>query len=165
MPTPPKLPVPTPEPVVTPSASGIFTPAATTPAATLPVSLPTAPIGTLPIGSIPVGTIPIGTTGTNSPIPLSPTSPSTPAPNTSPTALVTVPNTAGQVTFSLVVTDNLNTRSQPAFATVTIQSAPVAVITATPQTVSPGGAIQLSGANSTSSGTITNYTFSLVPPT
>jgi hypothetical protein len=77
---------------------------------------------------------------------------------------VTVPNTSGTVTFSLVVTDNLGVKSAPAYATVTIQGAPVAVLAATPTTVAAGQAIDLSGSGSTSTGSIASYTFSLVPP-
>jgi hypothetical protein len=55
-------------------------------------------------------------------------------------------------------------QSTPAFATVTIQEAPVAILKATPPTVSRGGAIQLVGDASSSSGSIASYTFSLVPP-
>jgi len=96
--------------------------------------------------------------------PLSPASPTvtTTAPTSS--VLVTVPNTSGTVTFSLVVTDNLGVESAPAFATVTIQGAPVAVIAATPETVAVGGRIDLSGVGSTSAGSIASYTFALVPP-
>jgi hypothetical protein len=54
--------------------------------------------------------------------------------------------------------------SAPAFATVTIQGAPVAVIAATPETVAVGGRIDLSGVGSTSAGSIASYTFALVPP-
>jgi hypothetical protein len=54
--------------------------------------------------------------------------------------------------------------SAPAFATVTIQGAPTAVIAATPAVVADGGAIELSGAGSTSAGSIASYTFALVPP-
>lgn len=101
---------------------------------------------------------------TSTATPLSPTSPTvtTTAPTSS--VSVTVPNTSGTVTFSLVVTDNLGVQSAPAFATVTIQGAPVAVIAATPSTVAAGGAIDLSGSGSTSSGSIASYTFALVPP-
>jgi len=76
---------------------------------------------------------------------------------------VTVPNTSGTVTFSLVVTDNMGIDSPPAFATVSIQSPPIAVLTATPETVAVGSAIELSGSGSTSSGSIASYKFSLVP--
>jgi hypothetical protein len=115
---------------------------------------PVSPIA--PIVPIHLPTLPTST-------PLSTASPtvSTAAPTSS--VSVTVPNTLGTVTFSLVVTDNLGVQSQPAFATLTIQGAPVAVLAATPATVTEGGAIELSGAGSTSSGSITNYTFSLVP--
>ena len=122
-------------------------------------AVPIAPIN--PIGPIPPIHFPLpgGTT-----TPLSPTNPS--VTTTAPTAsvAVTVPNTSGTVTFSLVVTDNLGVQSAPAFATVTIQGAPVAVIAATPGTVAVGGAIELAGTGSTSSGSIASYTFALVPP-
>jgi len=82
------------------------------------------------------------------------------------TATVTVPNKSGTVTFQLVVTDNLGQQSAPATVTVTIQGAPVANITATPNPVKAGAPITLSGAGSTavSPGTLTNFTFSLVTP-
>lgn len=85
----------------------------------------------------------------------------------SPTAVVTVPNQSGTVTFSLVVTDNLGQKSAPATVTVTIQSLPTAKITATPPTVAAGGAITLSGAGSTAAapGTLTNFTFNVVAGT
>lgn len=76
---------------------------------------------------------------------------------------VTVPAQSGTVMFSLVVTDNLGVESAPASAAVTIQGPPVAVLTATPAAVAPGGAIELSGSGSTSTGTIVRYTFSLMP--
>ncbi len=111
------------------------------------------------VGPIHIPILPVSTS-----TPLSPTSPTvtTTAPTSS--VSVTVPNTSGTVTFSLVVTDNLGVQSAPAFATVTIQGAPVAVIAATPAVVADGGAIELSGAGSTSAGSIASYTFALVPP-
>jgi hypothetical protein len=39
----------------------------------------------------------------------------------------------------------------------------VASITATPTTILEGGAVELSGAGSTSTGTLTNFKFSFVP--
>ncbi|MGD0096994.1 MAG: hypothetical protein ABSB60_10895 [Terracidiphilus sp.] len=87
---------------------------------------------------------------------------STSAPHSS--ISVTVPNTSGTVTFSLVVTDNLGVQSKPAFVTVTIQGTPVAVLSATPKEIAAGGAVKLAGDASTTSGTITSYTFSLAPP-
>jgi hypothetical protein len=68
------------------------------------------------------------------------------------------------VTFSLVVTDNLGVKSPPATATVNIQAAPTARLTATPNTVTPGGAIELSGSGSSSSGSIASYTFTVENP-
>jgi hypothetical protein len=62
-----------------------------------------------------------------------------------------------------VVTDNLGQQSAPAFVTVTVQGPPVANITATPATILEGGAVELSGAGSTSTGTLTNFKFSFVP--
>jgi hypothetical protein len=120
-----------------------------------PIISPVTPINPIPIPVRPP--ILVST-------PLSPTSPTvtTTAPTSS--VSVTVPNTSGTVTFSLVVTDNLGVQSAPAFATVTIQGAPVAVIAATPSTVAAGGAIELSGSGSTSSGSIASYTFTLAPP-
>jgi len=82
---------------------------------------------------------------------------------TSPTVSVTVPAIAGTITFSLVVTDNLGVKSAPAYATVAVQAPPIAVLAASPATVTEGGPIQLSGSASTSSGSIVNYLFSLVP--
>jgi hypothetical protein len=91
---------------------------------------------------------------------LSPSNPSvtTPGPNVT----VSVPNTSGAVTFELVVTDSLGNQSAPAFVTVEIQGVPVAVLTATPESVEPGAAITLSGAGSSSAGSIASYTFTLV---
>jgi hypothetical protein len=140
---PPKTPAPTVTPVITPPVITGGTPTATPPATTPPTTIPT--------------------------FPLSPASPSTPLPVPpagSPSVVqVTVPNTSGQVTFSLVVTDNLNQQSQnKATVSVTIQPPPVAAIT-TPQVVVPAGTpIQLSGTGSTPLGNIKTFTFSLVPP-
>ncbi|MGA3345108.1 MAG: hypothetical protein ABSC76_09600 [Terracidiphilus sp.] len=124
-----------------------------------PIIGPVTPVGPIPT-PIPTPTPPPTSTAT----PLSPASPTvtTTAPTSS--VSVTVPNTSGTVTFSLVVTDNLGVSSAPAFATVTIQGAPIAVIAATPETIAAGGAINLSGAGSTSAGSIASYTFALVPP-
>ncbi len=104
-----------------------------------------------------------GSSVPSAPVVLSPAQPSTTT--TAPTSSVdvTVPNKSGPVVFSLVVTDNLGVKSQPAYATVNIQSPPVAVLVAAPATVTTGGAITLSGSGSTSSGSIASYTFSLVP--
>jgi hypothetical protein len=108
----------------------------------------------------------------NAPLPVFPTPTAVELTPANPTATVnapgssisvTVPNTSGTVTFSLVVTDNLGVESAPAFATVSIQAPPVAVITATPPTVQAGGVIQLSGAGSSSTGSIAKYTFALLP--
>jgi hypothetical protein len=141
---------------VTPLASGA-TAASTTPITKLPIS--TVPVTTLP--TIPVTTVP----GAGSAVALSPGNPkiTTTAPTSS--VSVTVPNTSGQVTFSLVVTDNLGVVSSPATVTVTIQSPPTAVLRTESPTVAAGGPIQLSGTGSTSSGSIASYTFSLVNPT
>jgi hypothetical protein len=98
-------------------------------------------------------------------VPLSPASPSTTVAAPASSVSVTVPATAGTVTFSLVVTDNLGVESAPAFATVSIQAPPVAVLTAAPSSIPAGGVIQLSGASSSSSGSIAKYTFALVPAT
>jgi len=130
---------------------------AASPEALNPVLNPVAPIRQ-----------PIGVVTAAAPVALTPSSPTYPpagsAPNPTSSVTVIVPNTTGTVTFSLVVTDNLGVQSQPARATVTIQGAPVAVLTATPPAVTEGGAIELSGAGSTSSGSISSYTFALVPP-
>ncbi len=89
----------------------------------------------------------------------------TPIDSTTPTIEVTVPNTSGTVTFQLIVTDNLGTQSVAATATVEIQGAPTAELTATPSVVKPGETITLSGANSSAvkPGTIANYAFTLEP--
>lgn len=78
---------------------------------------------------------------------------------------VTVPNTSGTVTFQLIVTDNLGTQSVAATATVEIQSAPTAKLTATPSVVKAGETITLSGAGSSAvaPGTIANYAYTLEP--
>jgi hypothetical protein len=78
---------------------------------------------------------------------------------------VTVPNSSGSVTFQLVVTDNLGVQSAPVTATVTIQAAPVAVLTATPATVAAGGVITLSatGSSAGAPGSIAQYSFSVLP--
>jgi hypothetical protein len=147
----------TPAPAITPVAATGASPKA---AVTVPPVSISPPITTLP----PVITIPpIG--GLPTPTALSPGNPkvTTTAPTSS--ISVTVPNTSGQVTLSLVVTDNLGVVSQPSTVTINIQSAPVAVLTAASDTVAAGGPIQLSGAQSTSSGSIASYTFSLVVPT
>ena len=104
-----------------------------------------------------------GNSPSGAPVVLSPSQPSvtTNAPMSS--VEVSVPNKSGPVVFSLVVTDNLGVKSQPAYATVTIQSPPVAVLAASPATVTAGGKITLSGAGSTTSGSLASYTFSLVP--
>jgi hypothetical protein len=104
-------------------------------------------------------------TGTPTPVALSASSPSTTTTAPTSSVAVTVPNTTGKVTFSLVVTDNLGVKSQPVTATVTIQAPPTAVLTANPTTASENGTITLSGSGSTSSGNIASYTFSFVPPT
>jgi len=124
-----------------------------------PINVPVLnPIG----GTAPTAVAPAD----GSPVTLTPNDPTfTPSPPTTSSVSVIVPNTTGTITFSLVVTDNLGVQSQPAFATVTVQGAPVAVLTATPSPVSEGGAIELSGAGSTSTGSIASYVFSLVPPT
>ena len=85
--------------------------------------------------------------------------------STSPTVNVTVPGVIGTVTLQLVVTDNLGVQSAPATATVQIQGPPVAVLKATPNPVTEGGTITLSGADSAaaSPGTIESYTFTLQP--
>jgi len=85
-----------------------------------------------------------------------------------PTTTVTVANGPGtSVTFSLVVTDDLGQKSVPATATVTIQGLPTAKLTATPSAIAAGQPITLSGAGSAAAapGTITTFTFSLVPGT
>jgi hypothetical protein len=104
-----------------------------------------------------------GSSAPAAPIALSSSQPSTTTNAPASSVQVTVPNKSGPAVFSLVVTDNLGVKSAPAYATVNIQSPPVAVLTASPATVTAGGAITLSGAGSTSSGSIVSYTFSLVP--
>jgi len=98
------------------------------------------------------------------PIVLTPTNPSTTTTAPTSSVEVTVPNTTGTVKFSLVVTDNLGVQSAPAYAEVTIQAPPTAVLTATPSPVPEGGTITLSGTGNTT-GSIAKYTFSLVPAT
>lgn len=160
MPTDPKV---TPDATDTAASKATVTqlPTAATAAGTTPVTLPisTVPVTTLP--TTPVNTVP----GAGSATALSPSNPkiTTTAPTSS--VSVTVPNTSGQVTFSLVVTDNLGVVSPPSTVTVTIQSPPTAVLKAGSATTAAGGVIQLSGAGSTSSGSIASYTFSLVNPT
>jgi hypothetical protein len=124
----------------------------------------TDPVPITPV--IPIVPIPIGPVITT-PVALSPANPTTHTTAPTSNVSVTVPNTTGQVTFSLVVTDNLGAKSQPATVTVTIQGEPVARITAAPNPVAAGAPIQLSGANSQSAGTgsIATYTFSLITPT
>ena len=100
---------------------------------------------------------------TSEAIPLSYANPSVTTVAPASSVSVTVPNTTGKVTFAVVVTDNLGLESAPAYATVTVQGPPTAVLTATPETIAEGAAIVLSGAGSTSSGNIAKYTFSLVP--
>lgn len=104
-----------------------------------------------------------GSSAPAAPVALSSSQPSTTINAPASSVQVTVPNKSGPAVFSLVVTDNLGVKSAPAYATVNIQSPPVAVLTANPATVTAGGAITLSGAGSTSSGSIVSYTFSLVP--
>ena len=94
---------------------------------------------------------------------LTPTSPSTTTTAPTSSVPVVVPGTTGTLKFSLVVTDNLGVQSQPAYATVTVQGPPVAVLAATPSPITEGGTITLSGAQSTSSGSIAKYEFSFVP--
>lgn len=106
---------------------------------------------------------PVGTQAPSAPVVLTPANPSTTVTAPASSVEVTVPNTTGTVRFQLVVTDNLGQQSTPAYATVSIQGPPVAALTATPGTVQEGGAIQLSGAGSSSGGSIASYTFSLVP--
>ncbi|MGA3132226.1 MAG: hypothetical protein ABSD59_15575 [Terracidiphilus sp.] len=96
---------------------------------------------------------------------LSASSPSTTTTAPTSSVEVTVPNVAGSVKFSLVVTDNLGQKSAAAVAEVTIQAPPTAVLSATPAVVAENGTITLSGATSTSSGSIASYDFSYVPVT
>jgi hypothetical protein len=86
--------------------------------------------------------------------------------STASSVAVTVPNTSGTVTFQLIVTDNLGTQSVAATATVEIQGAPTAVLTATPTVVGAGETITLSGAGSTAvpPGSIANYTYTMEQP-
>ncbi len=150
MATPPKPPI-TAVPAATLAATTAANPAA--PIASAPVT--TAPVVTTPIVTPPIVAIP-------APTPLSPSNPS--ISTTSSSVSVTVPNTSGSVTFQLVVTDNLGQVSAPSTLTVSIQGTPLATLTTPSPVVKPGAAISLSGAGSTSTGTITNFTFSLVTP-
>jgi hypothetical protein len=120
--------------------------AAATPAAALTTTIPPGVV--VP----PTTTPPVSLTTANSPYSGTQVQP------------VTVPNTSGTVTFQLVVYDNFNTPSAPVTATVTIQGAPVASLTATPGIVGPGNTITLS-AGAKTAGTISSYQYSLVPPT
>lgn len=88
-----------------------------------------------------------------------------PQPGASSSITVTAPATPGTLTFQLIVTDDLGQTSAPATATVVVQGAPTAVLTATPAAVKPGGTITLNGASSTAMapGKLTTYAFSLKP--
>lgn len=101
--------------------------------------------------------------GSETVVALTPANPTTTVSAPASSVAVTVPNASGTVTFSLVVTDNLGVASPPVYASVSVQGPPVAMLTATPATVTQGGRIELAGAGSTSSGSIASYTFSLVP--
>ncbi len=114
-------------------------------------------------GDVPGNPVLSGDPSPSAPVALSPANPSVTTTAPSSSVSVSVPNAAGTVTFALVVTDSTGVESAPAYATVTIQGTPVAVLTATPPSVTVGGAIELSGAGSTSSGSIVSYKFSLVP--
>ncbi|MGA2674341.1 MAG: hypothetical protein ABSE99_14070 [Terracidiphilus sp.] len=109
-----------------------------------------------------VSPLPVPVPPSTIPTALSAASPSTTTTAPTSNVAVTVPNLTGPVTFSLVVTDNLGVESAAAFATVNIQPPPVAALTATPAIVTEGGVIELSGAGSTSTGSIASYKFSLV---
>jgi hypothetical protein len=98
----------------------------------------------------------------STPVVLSAANPTTTVNAPASSVAVTVPGVTGAVTFSLVATDNLGAESQPAYVQVNIQAPPVAKLAATPATVAEGGTIELSGAGSTSSGSIASYRFSLV---
>jgi hypothetical protein len=83
-----------------------------------------------------------------------------------PTVQVTVPNTSGTVTFQLVVTDNLGTKSEPVTVSVEIQAAPVGRLSANPVVVPAGGTITLSGEGSSAvaPGTLTDFSFTVENP-
>lgn len=84
----------------------------------------------------------------------------TPAPGAAVQPAV-VANTSGTVKIQLVVYDNFNTPSAPAYATVTIQGAPGATLSLQPGTVGPGGTFTLT-ATTTTQGTISKYMYSVV---
>jgi hypothetical protein len=149
--------------VTTAGVAPTATTAGVAPTATLaggPTILPVAPppgpgvVGT--IGGVPptvaVPATPVALTVANSPLVGAQVQP------------VTVAATSGTVTFQLVVYDDFNTPSAPVTATVTIQAVPTAVLAATPAIVGPGGTITLSGAGSTTTGSISKYAYSLVSP-
>lgn len=98
------------------------------------------------------------------PVALTPANPTVTTNAPASSVAVTVPNASGKVTFQLVVTDNLGVQSAPVFASVVIQGPPTGVINATPTVVQTGGTIQLNGKDSSSTGSIASYTFTLVPP-
>ena len=125
-----------------------------------PTAAPTPAPAPILIPVVPVAPVtPIATTV----ISLSTASPSTSTTAPTSSVSVNVPGTTGSIRFSLVVTDNLGQESAPAYVTVAVQNLPIANITASPMTIVEGGAVELSGAASTSTGTIASYTFSLAP--
>ncbi|HEX8713649.1 MAG TPA: hypothetical protein VF730_17360 [Terracidiphilus sp.] len=161
MPKTPSTPPENPNPATPSTSGGPAAPTPVTPVNPGPVVGPVTPV--VPPVPLPIP-IPIPTPGpVGAPVTLTPSNPSTTTNAPTSSVAVTVPNTTGTVTFSLVVTDNLGVQSAPAFATVTIQGPPVAVLTATPATLAENGTIELTGAKSTSSGSIASYKFSLVP--
>lgn len=90
----------------------------------------------------------------------------TPQTTTDATAVVTLsaPPAAGAVLrFSLVVTDEFNNVSAPAFIDVTVQPLPVAVLKPV-GTVSAGSTITLDGTGSTPAGNLKSFQWELVPP-
>ncbi len=106
---------------------------------------------------------PVNTPTPSAAVELTPANPSITVTAPTSSVAVTAPNTSVAVRFQLVVTDNLGQESAPAYATVSVQGPPVAVLTATPGTVQAGNVINLSAAGSSSGGSIASYKFSLVP--
>jgi hypothetical protein len=83
-----------------------------------------------------------------------------------PSVEATIPNLAPGTTctFQLIVIDQLGQESAPVTATVEIQGAPVAKITA-PKTAAAGKTFTLDGAGSTPQGQIKSYRWTLLSAT
>ena len=146
-------------PAASPDAVVTDAPVTTTATRTAPVTAP-IPIPTLPITA---PTVPVIAPTATTTVSLSTASPSTTTNAPTSSVSVDVPGETGSLRFSLVVTDNLGQQSAPAYVTVNVQGLPIANITAAPTTIVEGGPVELSGAGSTSSGSIENSKFSLAP--